>query len=105
MPNLDPADLVRDCPVANFSGAWPLPVQARLEALVQQATDEGERTSGRELLAAIVCAFSPESTGLHEVLRAYRTSVVGDVLLTETPADNVVRLERRGPGRPASRRL
>lgn len=105
MPDLDPADLLRNCPVANFSGAWPLPVQARLEALVQQATDEGERTSGRELLAAIVCAFSPDSPGLHEVLRAYRTSVVGDVLLTETPAGNVVRLERRGPGRPTTRQL
>ena len=72
--SLDPDALVRECPPTNFSGAWPIPVQARMEALVRQATEAGERTSTRELLAAIVCAFDPGSDDWHAVLRGYRQS-------------------------------
>lgn len=98
---LDADDLVRDCPTASFSGAWPLPVQARMEELVRRATEEGERTSARELLAAILCAFNVEDIDLHEVLRSYRTSRVRDVVLADV-VDNVVQLERRPPGRPSA---
>ena len=98
--SLDADALVRNCPSANFSGAWPLPVQARIEDMVRRATDAGERTSTRELLAAIVCAFEAEDDGWHILLRRYRQSKVRELLPAVVADENVVLLERRRPGRP-----
>ena len=72
----------------------------RIQGLVERADQAGERTSLRELLAAIVCAFDPNEDELREVLRRYRLSRVRDVTLKEPDDENVIRIDRQGRGRP-----
>lgn len=59
----------------------------------------GAKPSRAELLAAIVCAFEADETALSEVLRAYRTNTVQEVALRQPEQGNVVRMDRRRPGR------
>lgn len=99
---LEPGDSVREAPLVNFSGAWPIPVQARMESFVQRAIASGERTSTRELLAAIVCSFDISDDDWHSLLRNYRNSRVADVLPAAAEQHNVIHLERRRPGRPTA---
>ena len=95
---LDPNSLADDAPKRNCGVQWALPVDARLDALVQQARKAGERTNRRELLSAILCAFDDGDKELREILRDYRCKTVADVLAQETGSVNVISIRRHGPG-------
>ena len=87
------------CPVGK---SWPIPVHQRLEQLVELALEDGERTSGTELLAAIVCAFAASPENISSALKSYRRSVAGNHIIDAAPGE-VLRFEKRSQGRPAAR--
>jgi hypothetical protein len=89
--------LVRDCPHKQAAVAWPLPVDMRLDDLLAQADAAGEKTSRRELAAAIIATTTLTDGQLGRMLRRYRTAKVCD-LLPVPEGTNVVPFVRRKPG-------
>ncbi len=78
--------------------SWPLPVDAKLEHLLQLARSVGEPTSRREIVACILAVFevdSPEQ--LSELLREYRRMKVRE-LPSASEDSNVVEFKSYGPG-------
>jgi hypothetical protein len=82
---------------------WPFPLEERLNQLLTLAEDAGERTNKTELVAALAYTSPTDAVGLSSALRSYRMASAADALLA-APADNLVRLTRRGPG-PRGRRV
>src|SRR5260370_20481766 len=82
----------------------PFPLEERLNQLLVLAEDAGERTNKTELVAAFLYASPGDAIELGSTLRSYRIASAGDALLTP-PADNVVRLSRRGPGPRGKKRI
>ena len=82
--------------------SWPLPVDVKLERFLTRARERGERTSRREIAAAIMAFAEYDDDGLDSLLRRYRVAMVGDVL---EPADhtNVIPFAKHGPGPRRSR--
>ncbi len=94
---LDADARVLDCPEKQAAISWPLPVDAKLDRFLADARDAGERTSRRELLAALVAVSQMTGDELGNALRAYRRSRVRDLLAVERE-DNVVPIKRHAPG-------
>lgn len=82
---------------------WPVPVDDRLDRLVDRAIEAGERTNRKELLAAIVASCDLDGNALGGLLRRYRTMKVRDVLPTQPTGQTVVHLADHRPGRRAGR--
>ena len=89
--------LVRDCPQKQSAVAWPLPVDAWLDQLLDQARAAGENTTRKELAAAIIASTRMSGARLGKVLRWYRTVTVRDMLPTPE-GENVVPIARHRPG-------
>jgi hypothetical protein len=79
---------------------WPLPVLARLRAIVTEVNRLGARTNQAEVLAAIVCGPPPDAAELKSRVEAYRVATVGGIM-NAPDANDVVRVEARGAGRPS----
>lgn len=105
MSKLDPVKIDADAKVQGSPGrnpgiSWPFAVDGRLEGLVDMANQGGLNTTRTELLAAIVCGFAPEDVDeIFRVLKHYRTATNQQVSMTEADGDNVIQIERYGPGR------
>lgn len=91
-------ELVRSTKDKQIGIRWPIPVDARLDALMDRATDAGERTHRRELLAALVATTDLDGEALGELLRRYRTMRVREVLLDAPANANVVHITGHRPG-------
>lgn len=76
----------------------PAAVDAKLDRLVTRATDAGERTSRKELLAAIVASCDLDGDALGAVLKSYRLMTVRDVLPAQPADAAVVHLADHQPG-------
>lgn len=74
----------------------PLAIDQRIDALLARAVDAGERTTRRELLAAIILATELSGDGISLLLKTYRRANVGDALL-DTNRDKVRYLNHK-PG-------
>ena len=96
--NLDLNATADSAPRRNCGVQWALPVDAKLEAHVQQALDAGEKTNRREMLSAIVCDFEADNEHLGKILRAYRLMTVAEALGKKPGSDNVIAIQRHGPG-------
>jgi hypothetical protein len=90
-------DAVSSYPDRQAGISWPLPVDQKLEDLLKAARAVGERTSRREIVAAIIAMADLSGEELSDLLRRYRLAQVGDVL---QPSDrsNVVKFTQHGPG-------
>ena len=78
--------------------SWPLPVDAKLERLLQMARDVGEPTSRREIAACLLAlADVDDGNELSEMLFRYRRMRVRDVLSAPDDA-KVIAFARHGPG-------
>ena len=77
---------------------WPLAVGQILDLLVAAAEEAGERTSRKELLAALVATQKHDGAALGRALKRYRKMSVGDALGVEAGGQAVVQLVRHGPG-------
>jgi hypothetical protein len=89
---------LKSCREKAVGALWPLPVDHRLEQLVQLTNDTGERTDRKELLAAIVLAVTEDPDELSEMLRTYRRATVHAALINPTIEGNVVTLPRYKSG-------
>jgi hypothetical protein len=99
-----PADsLVIDNHVGQVSMAWPVPVDVRLEQILAQAKAAGERTSRRELVAALIATYEMTDDELSDMLRRYRKMKVREMLGVPDEA-NVVPFKKQPPGPRASER-
>ena len=76
----------------------PLAVDQRIDALIRRATDAGERTNRRELIAAILADSDLTGEQLGTLLRSFRTAKVRDVLLDVDAASDVLHLVSHKPG-------
>jgi hypothetical protein len=83
--------------------AWPLPVEAKLEALLHRAEEAGERTSRKEVVAALIAAYKGDGKKVSALVRRYRRTTVRE-LLAVPQSENVIDItQRRKPGpRPRS---
>jgi hypothetical protein len=95
---VDPDSLLPSCPKVQSSVYWPGPIDHRLNQLVDLAARTGERLSKADLLGALVKYASADGEELGRLVRAYRRSTAGEVVLRVNPDDVIVLHERR-PGR------
>lgn len=64
--------LLADAPQKPVGLSLPLPIDEKLTALVEAARQGGERTSRKELVAALVLGASYDAEALSALLRQYR---------------------------------
>src|SRR5216683_1327117 len=96
---------LRDAPEEGIGLTIPAPLSDRINALVDLVDAAGERTSRRELMAALILAARPLTDELTSALRTYRRASVGDASLETNRAAGSFELARRKPGpRPRRRR-
>jgi hypothetical protein len=93
-----PDEKLRECEVWQTNIRWPVPVDARLNALIELAEDEGESLSRSDLVAALVCAAPASGAELAKLVKSYRTKRARDIAIGEA---EVVDLPLRKPGRRA----
>jgi hypothetical protein len=87
---------VERCPIVQTSVLWPLPVDQRLNELVDRVAHAiGGEVSRSHLLAALVAATDADASALSHLLAKYRQLTAGDVVLQ--PGKIVV--AARTPGR------
>lgn len=101
LPAIPPEHRLRDCPHRQAGMAWPTPIHARLDELVQLARDGAAReTNRKELVAALVLAAPTDPDELDAVIRRYRLATAREALVSpeDVEHDNVLRIPRHGPG-------
>jgi hypothetical protein len=95
--SLDADSFVIDAPQKPASINWPIPVEVRLEQLLDQAKEAGERTNRKELVAALVATSKLSNTQLERMLKRYRKAKVREIV--SVPAgENVVPFSKQPPG-------
>ena len=77
---------------------WPLPLDAHVDDLVGFVEAVHERTSRKELVAAIVFAAPADGKRLAKILRDYRAATVGDLAPASDIGEDVAVFERHRPG-------
>ncbi|WP_300599505.1 hypothetical protein [uncultured Nocardioides sp.] len=93
---------LRESPQRQCAISWPLAIDLKVERMLARATETGENTSRKEIVAALVFAAELSAEELSEVVRRYRRAAVGDVLGDASQSAEVVTFTRRKPG-PRSR--
>lgn len=90
----------------NAGISWSLAVDLRLDDLLDRAREAGERTTRKEVAAAIVGAYEGTGEELGALVRRHRLLRARDVLRTAEREDNVVSLPpaKPGPRRATERR-
>ena len=96
----DPSTRLTHAKDRQFGFRWPLALDQRLDDLVERATDAGEKTNRRELLAALLLDAAYDGEDLGRLLRRYRTSSVRDAMLVpgEGVDGDVIEFPRHKPG-------
>jgi len=95
---------LRDAPEEGIGLTIPAPLSDRINALVDLVDAAGERTSRKELIAALILAARPLSDELARALRAYRGASVGDASLEANRPDSFELTPRKPGPRPRPRR-
>lgn len=92
------SDLVRTAKDRQVNMRWPIPVDARLDALLDRATAAGERTNRRELVAALIATTDLDGDALGDLLRRFRKMRVREAVLDPPSDSRVVRISDKKPG-------
>ena len=95
--------LVVDSPIGGVGVVLPAVISDRLDSLVVLVEDAGERTSRKELMAALILERSAVGEDLATMLRRYRRAAVRDALVRAHPDAKSILLAARQPG-PRRRR-
>lgn len=95
--SLDADSRVVDHMDRQVSLGWPPPVDVRLDRLLDQARRAGERTSRKELVAALVATCHPTDAQLGNMIKRYRRLKVREIMPVPE-GENVVPLKRQPPG-------
>ncbi len=90
---------IEQCAERNAGVSWPMPIDAKLDAVLDIAREDGTRTTRKELIAAILFDFDPDADYIADLLRRYRRATVYDVTMVDLPdGENVIELHQHGPG-------
>jgi hypothetical protein len=89
-PGIDPGDVLQYAPAVRLGPTIPEPLHVQLEVLVKLAESAGERTTRKELVAALILAAATSLEDVADVLRQYRRA----------PAPETGSIFRRKRGRP-----
>lgn len=87
---------IRHCPTVQTSAIWPVPIDMRLNALLEVVHDGGGSASRSELLAALICSAPSDTATLVELVRSYRAMNAGEVLDSTDPTFTLPE-RKRGP--------
>jgi hypothetical protein len=87
-------------PERQIGVSLPVPLDVRLDVLVERAIAAGERTSRKELLAAIILATSTDGEALSRLVRNLRQATIGDAVV---PGEDVWRFLPEAPPGPGPR--
>jgi hypothetical protein len=96
---IDPAALLPSCRKVQSSVYWPVPIDKRANQLVDLAVAAGERLSKADVLGALVRAAPADGEQIGAMVREYRRSRAGDVVLRSNDGAEVISIEARRPGR------
>ena len=92
--------LVSACEVRQAGVSWPLPVDHKLDRLLAEARAVTERTSRREIVAALIALSDLDGDGVSALVRRYRRTRVQDIAGPGDAgeADNVLKFEHKKSG-------
>lgn len=90
-------DRLDRCESKGAAISWPIPLDNLLDLLVLSADTVGQKTTRKELAAAIVLAASREPEQLAALVTTYRLATVADVC-SPAQGDNVIDFQVRRPG-------
>lgn len=77
---------------------WPIPLDNWLDQLVALADEAGQKTTRKELAAAIVLQAPRDGDTLAQLVTTYRKAKVSDVCSPRDAKQNVVPFQVRRPG-------
>lgn len=98
------ASPLHNCPEQRVGLALPAVLSDRVDALVALAEAGGERTSRKELIAALILDASSNQDEISTLLRRYRLATVKSALIGDrTPSASSGALPRKPGPRPRRR--
>jgi len=86
------------CPERSVGLSLPVPINARIDLLVQLAEQAGERTSRKEIVAACILGAPDGAMELVRWLRIYRSSPAESVYTSGPKLADVLELKPARPG-------
>jgi hypothetical protein len=96
--SLDPDSPLRAAPERSIGLSLNDPISMRVDQLVDLIEQHGERTTRKELVAALILAAGSRPQELGDALRGYRRALVRDAFLDPALVGSAVRLPPRKPG-------
>ncbi len=97
------SDRLDRCEAKGAAITWPIPLDNRLDGLVALADEAGQKTTRKELAAAIILQAPRDGDALAELVTKYRKARVSDVCPPNTSQKNIIPFQVRRPGpRPRS---
>lgn len=89
------------CEAKGAAITWPIPLDGLLDQLVSAADEAGQKTTRKELAAAILLAAPRDGEALATLVTEYRKATVARVLPEVVSGDNVIpfQIQRPGPRR------
>jgi hypothetical protein len=92
--------LISACEVRQAGVSWPLPVDHKLDRMLAEARAVTERTSRREIVAALIALSDLDGDGVSDLVRRYRRTRVQDIAGPGNPGDvdNVLKFEHKKSG-------
>ena len=95
---VDRTSPLSSCETKGASVTWPLPLDVHVDHLVEQVEAAHERTTRRELVAAVVYAAPRDGRQLSKLLKRYRAATVADVAAGADVGGDVAVYQTHGPG-------
>lgn len=93
------------CEAKGAAITWPIPLDNWLDQLVALADEAGQKTTRKELAAAIILQAPRDGDALAELVTSYRKAKVSDVCPPTSSRQNVIPFQVRRPGpRPRTSR-
>lgn len=86
------------CPERNIGLYMPIPLSNRVDDLVDLVEATAERTTRKELIAALLYAAPTDAKELSEIVKAYRVASARDALIHVPPDARTVTLSTARPG-------
>ena len=87
------------CPERSVGLSLPLPINARIDLLVELAEQAGERTSRKEIVAVCILGAPDSADELVRWLRIYRRSPADSTATSGAKLEDVLALRPVRPGR------
>ncbi|SRR6266511_737 len=96
---IPPETPLPSCPERSVGLSLPVPINARLDLLVELAEQAGERTSRKEIVATCILAAPDGGDELIRWLRIYRRSSADATATSGAKLEDLLELRPHRPGR------